>query len=154
MQNPSKQFTKICLIFLTLALLVLASLASCSGTKTLEGADRDAVLAYSEPMTDNLFSGFNSGDYATFSKNFNNTLKKSVDKANFAQLTGASVKGKIGDYISREVQSVQQSGGLVIVVYDAKFEKEDGVTVRVVMENGEKHLLSGIWFDSPKLREK
>lgn len=54
---------------------------------------------------------------------------------------------KLGLYISREVNSVVQTGEFYAVLYDAKFEKDDAVTVRVVFRVAEPHEISGLWFN-------
>jgi hypothetical protein len=39
-------------------------------------------------------------------------------------------------------------------VYKANYEKEDSVSVRLVFNNAEPPLITGLWFDSPNLRKK
>lgn len=132
---------------------ILLALAACApSAKTLTGADRDAVLAYSEPKTDNVLAGLNANDYAAFTRDFDDKMKSASTKASFADLQ-TKVPGKIGKYVSRQVDSVTQQGEFIVVQYTAKFESEDGVTVRVVFDVAEPHLVSGLWFDSAKLRQ-
>lgn len=127
-------------------------LAAC-GTKTLSGDDREAVLAYSEPIADNLLQGYNAKDYAQFSKDFDEAMKKGLPEANFADMQ-AQIAGKIGAYVSREVSSVVQTQGMIVVIYRAKFELDEPVTVRVVFEEATPYRVTGLWFDSAKLRQK
>ena len=136
------------------ALLAAVILAGCaSGAKPLTGADKDAVLAYSEPQTENLFQGYNQKDYAAFSKNFDAAMSKALNEASFTNLEN-TLMPKIGKYVSRSVSSVATDGKYIQVVYTAKFEQEDGVTVRLVFTPDDPHNITGLWFDSPKLREK
>jgi len=58
---------------------------------------------------------------------------------------------KVGAYVSREVSSVGQTGGFVNVIYDARFENEEHVTMRLVFD--QNNLISGLWFDSARLRQ-
>jgi len=147
--------------FITTAILVLAFVMLTAGaifaalpkSKESTGSEKDAVLAYSEAKTTNLLIGFNNNDYATFSRDFNDKMKIALNEASFAN-TRVQVSGKIGNYVSRQVDSVQQSGDFVVVIYTARFENEDQVTVRVSFEAAEPHRISGLWFDSPKLRQK
>ena len=140
--------------WLTAACLgLLVGLAACSsGVQVLSGADRDAVLAYAEPMTDNLLAGFNAGDYPAFSRDFSDKMREALNESAFAT-TRAGIVGKIGKYVSRGVSRVEKRGGFIAVVYSARFEQEDGVTVRVVFEQAGDHRVSGLWFDSPRLRQ-
>ena len=48
---------------LAIVILLFSLLAGCSPQASiLTGSDRDAVLAFSESKTDNLFAGMNTGD--------------------------------------------------------------------------------------------
>lgn len=50
---------------------------------------------------------------------------------------------------------VEDTGAYIRVTYKASFANEDGVTVRVVFnDSATDHRVSGLWFDSPKLRQK
>jgi maltose-binding protein MalE len=142
--------------FLCIALLGLTALAGLAGcgakTVTLTGAEKDAVLAYGEAMTDNLMEGMNAADYATFSKDFSDAMKEGIPETGFASML-EKITGKIGAYESRVVSSVEQSGDYVAVIYAAKFEQDEPVTVRVVFEIAEPHRIAGLWFDSEKLRK-
>ncbi len=140
--------------WLTAACLILVvGLAACSsGVQVLTGADQDAVLAYAEPMTDNLLTGFNAGDYPAFSRDFNGKMREALNESAFAT-TRAGIVEKIGKYVSRDVSRVEKRGGFIAVIYSARFEQEDGVTVRVVFEPAGEHRVSGLWFDSPRLRQ-
>jgi hypothetical protein len=135
-----------------LALSLLIGVPACSSSgSSLAGTDRDAVLAYAEPMTDNLLAGFNAGDYATFSRDLNAQMRETLNEPNYTTVR-AALLDRIGRYVSREVASVEWTGSLVTVDYKARFEKDDAVTVRVVFETADTHRIAGLWFDSPKLR--
>lgn len=122
-------------------------------TRTLEGEERDAVLEYAEPMGENLINGLINRDYATFSKDFDETMKKGMDEAAFENLL-ATLTGKLGAYQSHEIQQVLQDEKFSIVIYRLTYEKDNLVTMRIVFNREEPHLISGLWFDSPELRKK
>ncbi|MCL4561025.1 MAG: DUF3887 domain-containing protein [Chloroflexi bacterium] len=136
------------------ALLTPVFLSGCTNAKTLEGSDRDAVLAYSEPIADNLFQGMNSGDYATFSRDFNDQMLKGIPEATFTSSFLPNIVGKLGKYVSRQVDSVTEIGSNVLIVYTAKFEQDDNVTVRLSLEQADPHHVSGLYFSSPTLSQK
>jgi hypothetical protein len=141
-----KTYTKFINIFF-LAALALIALAGCqSQEKTLTGTERDTVLAFSEDKADNLLAGLNQNDYAVFSKDFDAAMLKGISEDKFGPLK-QDRDSKLGAYVSREVSSVTQSGDFYAVVYKAKFEKEDEVTVRVVFQVAEPHSISGLWFN-------
>ncbi len=136
---------------LGILLMLLFGVACASGAQPVAGAERDAVITYAEPLTDNLMAGFNNGDYATFARDFDDPMKKAMDQSAFNS-TRATLMDKIGAYVSRQVSAVQKQDAFVIVLYSAKFEKDDNVTMRVVFEQAGAHPVAGLWFDSPKLR--
>jgi hypothetical protein len=138
------------------AICILASglFAACSvSAQPITGAERDAVLAYAEPKTENLLNGFNAGDYAIFARDFDAPMRQAETEAVFTQ-TRAAILGKIGKYLSRQVTNVVKQDSFIVVIYNGRFENEDGVTMRVVFRPDGEHQISGLWFDSPKLRQK
>lgn len=131
---------------LVLALMVVSFLAGCGSKETsLTGVDRDAVLAFSESKTDNLVAGMKSNDYAMFSGDFDQDMLKAITQSQFDALK-KDRDAKLGAYVSRQVNSVTQSGDFYAVIYDAVFEKESSVTMRVVFRVADPHEVSGLWF--------
>ncbi|HIE13278.1 MAG TPA: DUF3887 domain-containing protein [Desulfotomaculum sp.] len=138
------------LVFAVCLLLVLGG--GC-GKKAEVPVDKEKVLAYADPIADNLLAGFNEGDYAKFSRDFDAQMKSVLPETAFAQMRQDMVS-KIGLYESRTVSKVEKQGEATVVIYKAEFEKESGVKVTVVFTpDGEKNLVSGLFFDSPELRE-
>jgi hypothetical protein len=131
--------------------LLGATLVACSSAVVPVISLKEKVLAFAEPKVDAELAALASGDYQAFIQDYNETMKQATTEEAFNQLKSL-VSTKIGAYISREVASVLQQGDYYIVVYQAKFEKDDPVTIRVVFETGGDHLIAGLWFDSEKLR--
>jgi hypothetical protein len=137
-----------------LCIFVFLVFAGCSaGAQPITGAERDAVLAYAEPKTENLLNGFNAGDYAIFARDFDAAMRQAETETVFTQ-TRAAIQNKIGNYISRQVTNVVKQDKFIVVIYNGRFENEDGVTMRVVFTPDDAHQITGLWFDSPKLRQK
>jgi hypothetical protein len=136
-----------------IAALLLAALAGCSGAQPVEGAERDQVLAKAEPIADSLFQGMQSHDYAAFSRDFDPTMKKAMDEKGFQAMMD-TIDPVLGKYQSRQVARVEKVGKFVAVTYTARYELEDAVSWRVVLTQAEPPQVSGLWYDSPKLREK
>ncbi len=142
------------IILLTCAALVVSVGCTGASAKALQGSERDAVLAYSEPVADNLLQGMNNADYAAFSRDFNAQMKGAITQQAFQSNLLTTIGGKLGKYVSRQVSSVSQVGSNLLVIYTAKFEQEDGVTIRLSLEQAEPHHVSGLYFNSPKLSGK
>lgn len=136
---------KVSILFLVA--FIFSLLAGCGSQATaLTEEDQDAVLAYSEGKTDNLLTGMNANDYAAFSRDFDQDMLDAMSQTQFAELK-KDRDAKLGLYLSREVHSVTQTGDFYTVNYDAKFEKDDAVTIRVVFRIAEPHQVSGLWFN-------
>jgi hypothetical protein len=135
-----------------LAVLGALLLAGCRlGSPQIEGAEREAVLAYAEPATDNLLAGIEAGDHAQFSRDMSPEMVEAMDESQFSSLR-TMLQTKVGGYVSRQVSRVEESGDYVAVLYDARFENEQHVTLRVVFD--QEGRISGLWLDSPKLRRQ
>lgn len=135
------------IVILLLTAMLVGALSGCGPKETvLSGQESEAVLAFSEAKTDNLLAGMNASDYAAFSRDFDQDMLNGIPEAEFAKLK-ADRDAKLGLYVSREVAKVTQLGDFYAVVYDAKFEKEDVVSMRVVFRVADPHEVSGLWFN-------
>ncbi len=127
--------------------------AGCIGQNAeLPAGEAAEVLAYAEPIADNLLLGFNENNYTQYSQDFSPQIREGLTEARFAG-TRENVVSRIGLYVSRGSPVVTQSGDYIAVNYKADFEREQGVDVRVVFRKGDpSHQIHGLWFNSPKLR--
>lgn len=129
-----------------LILLSIVSLAACAPQESILSAEESAsVLAYSEAKTSNMMAGLQSGDYAAFSRDFDDAMRTALPAEKFPAFR-ADVRAKIGDLQSRTVDSVQQNGEFVAVVYIARFTANDQVTLRVVFRAAAPHQISGLFY--------
>jgi major membrane immunogen (membrane-anchored lipoprotein) len=137
-------------LILLLAVALASLLTACGGAQETEltGEEKDAVLAYSEAMTENMMAGMKAGDYAAFSKDFDQAMLNAMSQEAFGKFK-QDYDGKLGAYVSHKVNRVMQSqsGKFVAVVYDAVFEKDDAVIMRVVFRADDPHQISGLWFN-------
>jgi len=141
---------------LVMALSIIAGIALLSGctARPAEEVDVNQVRAYADPITENILSSLNDNDYARYSEHFDDAMKKALPEATFQQQNNL-IKAKIGEYVSREFWKIETTNEYTIVYYKAKFTEEpDDVIVRVVFkETDGERFVSGLWFDSPKLRK-
>ncbi len=141
---------KVAVIGCLLALL----LAACGGPKTLPDDEAQAFAEQVAPITENLLAALSDGDEAAYTRDMDATMKRASSGAKFTEVYEAVI-GKIGKYVSGEMTQVLEQGKYRIVVYDAQFEDEEHVTVRVVYDvSGAQPLVAGLWFDSPTLSRR
>ncbi len=110
---------------------------------------------YAAQITESTLLAMNENDYAKHTEHFDEPMKNAVPETVFQQ-ANATIKAKIGNYTSKEFWKVETQDEFTIVHYKTKFSQEpDTVIVRVIFrEIGGKVYVSGLWFDSPKLRQE
>jgi hypothetical protein len=130
--------------------LAVSLLTACGAPEevTLSGEDKDAVLAFSEAKTENMMAGMIAGDYEDFSKDFSQEMRAAMSAEAFEKFK-QDYDARFGAYVSRQVNQVNQSqsGKFVAVIYEAVFEKDKNVTMRVVFGADDPHEISGLWFN-------
>ena len=125
---------------ITIFVIVLAAIPVFTGC--------GKVAAYSDPITENILIAMNNGDYASFSKDFDETMKKELSEAAFPDFV-AAVNGSIGNYIqeSKKIIGVNSTNGLTTATYEADFEGMEGVTVDVTFKKiDNKMTVVGLWL--------
>ena len=133
-------------MLMALMLLSLAGLTACqSQEKVLSAEESVPVLAYAEAKTSNLMAGIQIGDYAVFSRDFDDAMRGALPVDKFPAFL-ADWRAKLGDLQTRTVDSVRQNGDYVAVVYAAKFTANDQVTLRVVFRVAPPHQIGGLFY--------
>ncbi len=134
-----------------LVILIALIAAGCSSFKELTGAEADAVLAYAEPRGETIITGFENDDYETFSTDMDAKLLEAMTLGQFESFD-QTLEEKLGAYVSREVERVEDRKEYTAVLYRLTYEKSDEVIMTLVFTKEEPHLLSGLWVNAPELR--
>jgi hypothetical protein len=128
------------IVLISVAVLLFLSVTVFSGC--------GKVAEYADPITENILLGMNNADYATFSRDFDSSLKAELSEDTFPDFL-AAVNGSIGDYItgSKKINGFDISNGITTATYKADFEGFEGVTVDVIMQkiDGQMKVI-GLWF--------
>jgi hypothetical protein len=133
-------------VVIALMLLSVAGLTACQSQERVLPAQESAeVLFYAEAKTGNLITGIQSGDYAVFSRDFDEAMLKALPAEKFPAFL-ADWRAKLGDLQARTVDSVRQNGDYVAVVYTARFAANDNVTLRVVFHVAAPHQIGGLFY--------
>ena len=134
--------TKIRLVaIITILVLVLVTIPVFAGC--------GKVAAYADPATENILIAMNNGDYANFSKDFNDTMKRELSEDVFADFL-AAVNGQVGDYVpdSKNLTGVNIENGLTTAAYKIDFESMEDVALEVVFQKiDDKMMVVGLWFN-------
>lgn len=139
-------------------ILLIVALAAVGGVaywlSLPQPVDEVSLRIYADPMTENLLLAIENGDYAAFSRDFDDAMKNALNLANFQQLR-SQFDSKIGDYVNGSKTFIrgERTGNYIIAYYKANYTNEPaGVTVKVVFTSGNGPAkITGLWFSSPKL---
>ena len=136
------------------AIIIFGLVALASGC-TDNVIDVSQAQRYADPITEEILLALNEGNHAKYCKYFDQTMKQIVTE-DVVNQTNSLIKGEIGDYVSKEFLKIEEQEIHTIVYYKVKYTKEPGdVVVKVVFQEIEGEMyVSGLWFDSLKLREK
>lgn len=126
-----------------------------SGCVEKNQVDVEQMRKYADPITENILLAMNEDNYTKYSEHFDQTMRNALPRAVFNE-TNAVINSKIGDYVSKEFWKVESKNQYTIVYYKARFiEEPKDVIVKVVFQEIKGQIkVSGLWLDSPKLREK
>jgi hypothetical protein len=137
-----------------IAAVVLTGLAACQPqTIVLPDDQAQAFAAEVDEIVENALVGLSTNDYERHVRDFDEEMLRVTDPVTFPQLYD-QVIGVVGAYQSRTLLQVEDQGDFRIVTYSAVFANDPNVTVRFVFARDDpEHHISGMWFDSQKLRE-
>jgi hypothetical protein len=140
------------LVILSLAVFVLSiAIIGCSREVDPE------IISFADEAMENVLVSLNEENYENYSKDMDDEMLKVVTKDSFKTFSNY-LKDTIGEYRqdSKEYidSSIQREYYVVIYSTDYTNETENVIVQVVISETNEGvYLISGTWFDSPKLRE-
>ncbi len=140
---------------LIISTAALISTACVPQVTVLPNDQAQAFAEEVEPIVENLLVGLSESDYAKHTRDFDEDMRQAVDETvAFPQMV-EQIIGVIGTYQTHTLLRVEDQGEFRAAIYDAVFSHEPHVTVRVVFRlDDPDHKVSGLWFDSPLLREQ
>ena len=121
--------TKIRLVaIITILVLVLVTIPIFAGC--------GKVAPYADPATENILIAMNNEDYASFSKDFSDTMKSELSEDVFA------------DFLAKNLTGVNIENGLTTAIYKINFESMEDVALEVVFQKiDDKMMVVGLWFN-------
>ena len=132
--------------WLGLMLVAVVALAVPASADVIGNTD-EAVRAIADPMLDSVLEGLKTGDYAKFSKDFDDGMKEALSKEKFVK-THQQIQQSMGNYKSREYLGFLNKGGYTIVLWKGRFDgTNDDILIKlVVSKRGGKYFVTGLWF--------
>ena len=139
-----KMFSRLVLLTMLFTGLILAGCGGPTGTE-LTGDARDQTLEYIDPIADTLLDGLKAKDYAAFSQDFNDEMRKAIDETKFNALY-SQLNDQIGAYQSRSISKVTDFDPNVTAEYAGVFSKTDKVNIVITVTKAEPHKVTGLYF--------
>lgn len=137
------------------AALLLLFIGGCS-----QKLDKAEISKYADSVTENMLLAQNTDDYTKYIENVDKQFKEAISEDKMKEVNKI-IKDKIGTYGSDSkkfkdaVKTTQNKEKYVVVRYNGKFTNESGdVLITMVFHDNDLHEVTGIFFNSPKLREK
>jgi len=131
---------------LTLAVLLPLVWAAGAAADPIGKNDKE-VQAAANPILDNLLAGFNAGDYAKYSKDFDATSKEMMPEEKFQNVRTDLLK-RIGKYQSRQYLGFLRQDKATTALWKGKFSStESDILIKMeVSKRKDKNVVVGLWF--------
>jgi hypothetical protein len=128
-------------------LVLIVLLAAIPAAAAFIGSNNGQVKAVSEPILDNLLTGFNKGNYPQYSKDFEDTLREAIPEKKFQQVREDILK-KLGPYKSKKYLGFLNQQAYTVVLWKGAFAgtKNDVLIKLVLSKRQDKVVVVGLWF--------
>jgi len=128
--------------------LMLIIVMAVPGFADIVGVNDSQVRAVADPMLDSILDGLKEDNYWKYSRNFDDTLKKSISEERFSEIRG-QIEGKIGNCLYREYLGYLNREKMTIVLWRAKFDKSDNdIMIKLTVSKiNDQNLVTGLWFE-------
>ena len=122
-------------------------------TQMPQPVDEMSLRIYADPMTERVLQAINTINYTSFSTDFDSAMRSGITEPSFISMC-STFQSKVGNYTSKAFVRGERLQGFVIAYYSAAFTNEPAnVSVKVVFSSdGGPAKITGLWFDSLKLR--
>ncbi len=130
-------------IALGLVLLTCVAVAGCAGGL------KESDVSYADPVADNILAAIKDGDYAAFSRDFSDVMKKAIPEDSFQnEIVGwfgalGEMKGKT---FAGAADKAENGINYTIVIYKVKYEKADVQLTLTFGGSDEKKLVEGLFY--------
>ena len=111
------------------------------------GKDDGQVKAVAEPILNNLLAGFNEGNYAQYSKDFDDAMREAIPEEKFQQVRKDLIE-KLGKYKSKKYLGFLNQQAYTIVLWKGDFDATpENILIKLVLsKRQDKVVVAGLWF--------
>lgn len=111
----------------------------------------EEIRKIADPATENMLLMLNEGNYNQYIRSFSQQMKAAIPESKFRELD-STIKGRYGNYISKEFVSIEIRENYIMVSYKGNFSQEqEPILIRSVFTQEEgKTYISGFWLNPLK----
>ena len=139
-------------LILLFALIALLFTSACAGpaikTTPLSGDEASQLQALAGPLADNILTSLVKGDFALYTKDFDDVMLKVSTQSSFDSMV-SSLNKQLGAYQSRQpgkTYLIEQSGQkYYLVIYPLKWEK-GSLALQLSLHYETPHKIAGLYF--------
>jgi hypothetical protein len=130
----------------SLMIVLISMLTAPALTALLATRDKE-VQTVAEPIVDNLLAGYNQGNYAQYSRDFDDTLREAIPEKKFQQVR-ADILKIMGKYKDKKYLGFLDQQAHTMVLWKGAFEgTPDDVLIKlVIFRQQNKVQVVGLWF--------
>ena len=127
---------------------MIGALSLCPSHAEVIGTTDQEVRTIAKPVLENMLEGFKTNNYATYSRDFDATLKEAMTEKKFHAIDG-QIENSIGNCETTEYIGFLTKGKMTLILWKAKFDKsESDVLMKLVMsKRGDTYYVTGLWFE-------
>jgi hypothetical protein len=137
-----KKITLMILVMLAVSLLFTAC-ETRPESVYVTGDEADKTAETVEPIANHILTGIETNDYATFSTDFDDLMRKSITEDAFVKIEKQF--GKFGQHESLELLNIEDQGNYLAVNYGVSYA-DAKMIMRIVVSREALTLVSGLWF--------
>jgi Protein of unknown function (DUF3887) len=128
-------------------LVLMAWLLALPAGAASVGSDDRQVKAVAEPILNNLLTGLNQGNYAQYSRDFDEAMREAISEKKFQQVREDLIE-KLGKFKSKKYLGFLNQQNYTAVLWKGAFDatKNDVLIKLVLAKRQDKVVVAGLWF--------
>jgi hypothetical protein len=132
--------------FVGILVLMVWLLALPAGAAQV-GSDDRQVKAVAEPILANLLTGLAQGNYAQYSRDFDDAMREAIPEKKFQQVREDLIE-KLGKFKSKKYLGFLNQQTYTAILWKSAFDatKNDVLIKLVLAKRQDKVVVAGLWF--------
>jgi hypothetical protein len=129
-------------------LVLMAWLLALPAGAAFVGSDDRQVKAVAEPILNNLLTGLTQGNYAQYSRDFDEAMREAIPEKKFQQVRGDLIE-KLGKFKSKKYLGFLNQQTYTAVLWKGAFDAtKNDVLIKLVLAKRQdnKVVVAGLWF--------